>query len=323
MVISALQAVAQPRPAEVQTIIDAGLEWIASLQREDGSIHQGRLANYVTSASILALTASGDEKWKPVIARARDFLLALQADEGEGYSPDHHYYGGIGYGGDERPDLSNLQMALEALAASGLERDHEAWSKALGFLQRCQNRSESNDTRLTVDGDVIVAGNDGGGSYTPGDSAAGFVTLPDGLKVPRSYGSMSYSLLKGYALAGLPKDDPRMQACFEWLQKNYTLDVNPGFEAAADPSEAYQGLFYYFHVMAQALDLYGVDSLTDASGRSQPWRKQLSGRLIAMQNPIDGSWVNENAARWWEGNPVLATAYGLIVLDIALPATAE
>ena len=319
MVISALQAVPEPRPQDIQSTIDQGLEWIASFQQEDGSIHQGQLANYVTSAAILALARSGNEQYRPVIEKARDYLITLQADGGEGYSPDHHYYGGIGYGGDERPDLSNLQMALEALAASGLERDHEAWSKALGFLQRCQNRSESNDAQLTVEGDVIVAGDDGGASYMPGDSPAGFVTLADGKKMPRSYGSMSYALLKGFALAGLPKDDPRMLACFDWLQKNYTLDVNPGFEAAADPSEAYQGLFYYFHVMAQALDLYDVDVMVDAAGKSHAWRKQLSGRLIAMQNPVDGSWVNENAARWWEGNPVLATSYVLLTLDAAQP----
>ena len=33
-----------------------------------------------------------------------------------------------------------------------------------------------------------------------------------------------------------------------------------------------------------------------------------------MQSKIDGSWVNENASRWWEGNPVLATAYVMLTL---------
>ena len=38
-----------------------------------------------------------------------------------------------------------------------------------------------------------------------------------------------------------------------------------------------------------------------------------------MQNKIDGSWTNQNAARWYEGNPVLATSYALLALDRALP----
>jgi squalene-hopene/tetraprenyl-beta-curcumene cyclase len=319
MVLAALQTLPQPRPAGVQKAIDAGLDWLVSLQNEDGSIHDGKLANYITSASIMALAASAAENHRAVMPAARDFLVALQADEGEGYSEGDLYYGGIGYGGDERPDLSNLQMALEALAASGLEKDHEAFQRAVKFLERCQNRSESNDTQRTVDGTVIVAGNDGGSAYSPGDSPAGFLTLADGRKVPRSYGSMTYALLKGFIFAGLPKDDPRMEAAWEWVLAHYTLDVNPGFEHSEDPAAAYQGLFYYFHTMARALDLYGEDLITDAAGQVHAWRAELCGRLVAMQSPEDGSWINHNAPRWWEGNPVLATSYALLTLGAALP----
>ncbi len=60
MVLGALQAMSEPRPAEVQKAIDAGLDWMASLQQADGSIHEGMLANYVTSASVMALARSGD-----------------------------------------------------------------------------------------------------------------------------------------------------------------------------------------------------------------------------------------------------------------------
>jgi len=238
----------------------------------------------------------------------------LQADEGEGYSEDHPFYGGIGYGGDERPDLSNLQMALEALVASGLDEDHEAFKRAVSFLERCQNRSESSDLEVAGPDGVIVAGNDGGASYYPGDSKAGFEVLEDGRRIPRSYGSMTYALLKGYVFAGLQKDDPRVKACFDWLQENYTLDVNPGFEHSADPTAAYQGLFYYFHSMSRALAVFGTDVIVDGEGQSHHWRAELSGRLLAMQSKLDGSWVNQNAARWYEGNPVLATSYALLTL---------
>jgi squalene-hopene/tetraprenyl-beta-curcumene cyclase len=319
MVIAALQAVPEPRPKDIQIVIDEGLAWVATMQREDGSIHQGRLASYVTSASILALSGAGD-RYKEQIVKARNYLITLQADEGEGYSPDHQYYGGIGYGGDERPDLSNLQMALEALAASGLEKDHEAYKRAIKFLDHCQNRSESNDITVQGDGDVVyVAGDDGGAAYMPGNSPAGYVELEDGRQVPRSYGSMTYALLKGFIFAGVAKDDPRMIACFEWLQKNYSLDVNPGFEYQSAPNAGYQGLFYYFHTMARALDLYDQEILVDAAGREHSWRKQLAGRIVSMQSKIDHSWVNENAPRWWEGNPILATSYALLSLEAARP----
>lgn len=319
MVLGALQSVPTPRPEEQQKLIDQGLAWLATLQKPDGSIHDGKLANYITSASIMALARSNDARWKPVIAKAQAFLITLQADEGEGYSEGDMYYGGIGYGSSERPDLSNLQMALEALASSGLEPNAPTYKKALKFLERCQNRSESNDIKIQ-DGDVLIqAGNDGGSGYLPGDSKAGFVELASGVKVPRSYGSMTYALLKCMVFAGVSKDDPRLKAAFEWVSANYTLDVNPGFETTKDPGAPYQGLFYYFHTMAQALSNLGVDTLVDPSGTSHAWRAELCGRMVAMQSKVDGSWTNQNAPRWMEGNPLLGTAYALLTLDAAMP----
>ncbi len=320
MAVGALQCVPEPRPAEIQKAIDNALTWLVSLQQPDGSIHNEQLANYTTSAAIMALARAKKPEYEPVIAKARAWLVALQADEAEGYSPDHPYYGGNSYGDEQRPDLSNVQFALEALAASGLDKGDAAYKRALVFLQRCQNRSESNDVKLVdTDGKTIVSGDDGGAGYGPGTSKAGFVELADGKKVSRSYGSMSYALLKGYILCGLPKDDPRMKACWQWLQKHYTLDVNPGFESSSEPNAPYQGLFYYLHTMAKSLALYGEETVVDASGKANPWRKQLCGRLVAMQKKEDGSWVNENAGRWWEGNPVLATTYALLSLDAAMP----
>ncbi|MEM1448579.1 MAG: prenyltransferase/squalene oxidase repeat-containing protein [Planctomycetota bacterium] len=315
MVVGALQAVPKPRPDDVQSAIDDALGWLLTLQKEDGSIHQGRLMNYVTSASIMAL--SDDEKYAKPVAKARTWLIGLQADEGEGYSEGDLYYGGIGYGGDERPDLSNLQMALQALADSGLDSDDPAFQRAIKFLERCQNRSETNDVEVTRKGIVIKSGNDGGAGYAPADSKAGFVVLQDGTKVPRSYGSMSYALLKSFVFAGLSKDDPRVEACWKWLQENYTLDVNPGFDPGGDPTAPYQGLYYYFHTMAKALDVYGTDVVVDGDGVEHDWRAELAGRLIALQSKADGSWINRNAPRWWEGNPVLATSYALLSLDAA------
>jgi hypothetical protein len=319
MALAALQCQPAPRPAATQKLIDSGLEWLASMQKPDGSIHDGKLANYTTSAAIQALARSGDARFAPNIAKARTFLVGLQADEGEGYSEGDLYYGGIGYGSTERPDLSNLQMALEALSASGLEPNAPTYKKALKFLERCQNRSESNDIAIRSGDSIVRAGDDGGAGYAPGDSKAGFVELPGGVRAPRSYGSMTYALLKCMVFAGVDKSDPRLKAAFEWVRANYTLDVNPGFDASIDPSAPYQGLFYYLHTMAQALDLLDVESLTDGAGIEHAWRAELCGRVVSMQSKLDGSWINRNSPRWYEGNPLLGTAYALLTLDAALP----
>lgn len=319
MVLGALESVPKPRPEATQACIDKGLAWLGSLQKPDGSIHDGKVINYATAASILAFSRSGDPKWKDTIARAQQFLVNLQFDEGEGYSEGDLYYGGIGYGSTERPDLSNLQMALEALASSGLEPNAPTYKKALKFLERCQNRSESSDVRIEDGNVVIQPGNDGGAGYAPGDSKAGFEELENGVKVPRSYGSMTYALLKSLVFSGASKDDPRVVAASKWVQKNFTLDVNPGFPAGRDPQAPYQGLFYYFHTMAQALTLVGIEHVVDGAGHTHMWRNELCGRVVSMQSKVDGSWINANSPRWMEGNPILGTAYALLTLDAALP----
>ena len=319
MALAALATLPEPRPEAVQGHIDSGLAWLASLQHPEGSIHDGKLANYVTSAAILAFVRSGESEYDEVVQKASRFLRGLQLDGEEGYSEGDVYYGGIGYGSTERPDLSNLQMALEALARSGLEQGAPTYEKALKFLERTQNRSESNDVRIVAGEIVITSGDDGGAGYRPGDSKAGFVELADGTKIPRSYGSMTYALLKCFVFAGVPKDDPRMQAAWEWCSRHFTLDVNPGFEHLSDPGAAYQGLFYYFNTMARALDAYGEDAVVDAGGTAHAWRNELCGRIVSMQSKIDGSWINQNSPRWYEGNPLLATAYALLALDVAIP----
>ena len=63
---------------------------------------------------------------------------------------------------------------------------------------------------------------------------------------------------------------------------------------------------------------YGAEEIIDQDGTAHAWRTDMVGRVVSLQRP-DGSWLNENSPRWWEGNPVLASAYGLIVLDLALP----
>ena len=77
------------------------------------------------------------------------------------------------------------------------------------------------------------------------------------------------------------------------------------------------GLFYYFTTMSKALDLYDAEVIHDAQGNAHAWRTELVGRVLSLQRQ-DGSWINANAPRWFEGNPVLASAYAMSTLGHAL-----
>ena len=116
---------------------------------------------------------------------------------------------------------------------------------------------------------------------------------------------MTYAGLKSMIYAGVKKDDPRVKAAYEWVQKHYTLDENPGMGG--------NGLYYYYHTFAKALDAIGEPTIVDGKGKSHDWRADLSEQLIASQNP-DGSWINK-APRWLEGDANLVTAYGLLCLS--------
>ena len=71
-----------------------------------------------------------------IIRNGQQFLKGLQIDEQNGYQNDHKYYGGIGYGGDERPDLSNQYITLEALRATALDPTDPERIQFLQELQR-------------------------------------------------------------------------------------------------------------------------------------------------------------------------------------------
>ncbi len=294
----------------------ATLDWLTSIQKEDGSIHGGSLPVYSTSVAIRALATGRRPQDRGSIARAVGFLRQIQTDESEGYSESDRYYGGIGYGGDLRPDLSNLHLALQALHETGTEGTDPAFQRAMVFLQRVQNRSESNPQTWHRIGDdaPVRAGNDGGGTYMPGDSPAGYDTAADGSLTARSYGSMTYALLKCYLFAGLEREDPRLQAAHAWISRHWTLEVNPGFDSLRDPRAAFQGYYYYLLSVADALAMLNEETITAADGTRHHWRNELRHKLLQLQKE-DGSWLNQDAPRWWEGNPVLCTAYALNALQ--------
>ncbi|MEO0479304.1 MAG: prenyltransferase/squalene oxidase repeat-containing protein [Planctomycetota bacterium] len=303
------------RSAELQSTIEQGLQSLMASQNEDGSFGQ-RSLNYTTCAAILALTRAQEPRFDDAIRLARNFVLALQNVEDRGYAQSDRDYGSIGYGGDQRGDLSNLQFAVEALRASGLDAENEAFAKAIVFLQRTQNLPEVNDFEGRVRNEKgewieVTPGDDGGAAYYPGNSPAGTVELSDGRQIPRSYGSMTYAMLKTYTLAGLQPSDARVEALLNWLGENWSVTENPGSDPRLAEKTKYQGLYYYYMVLSQALSLVGADKVGE-----HDWRAELSAQLRAVQRD-DGSWLNEQNGRWWENRALICTVYSLLALENA------
>lgn len=273
------------------------LAYILANVRPDGSISASLQATaYNTAVAINALAATQNPKYEAAIAGARKFLITHQADEGEGYGKDHQYFGGIGYGGGERPDLSNVYVSLEGLKAAATDPKDPVWQKALAFVSRSQNRSESNDQSW--------AGNDGGFAYRPGSNP------PEYENGTSSYGGMTAAGLLSLLFAGADKNDPRVQAAYKWMTANFTLDVNPG-------TSKKHGIFYYYNAFAKVMHAYGEDTFTDGKGQTINWRNELATKLLGLQ-AADGSWSNTESSAWMEGRPELVTAWSVIALEHVL-----
>jgi squalene-hopene/tetraprenyl-beta-curcumene cyclase len=313
-----LKAFAQdPKTGANAEFVKKGYDKLLTYQLDNGGIYQDLLANYNTSIAISALSAANNPAFKPQIDKAVAYIKGIQWTDKTGPGPKgekladdkNNWWGGWGYSRAGRPDLSNAQMAMEALQNAGLSKDDPAFANALKFITRSQNNSETNDQRF--------AGDDGGFVYTPandGESQAGILVGPDGKRVVRSYGSMTYAGLKSMIYAGLSKDDPRVKAAWGWISKNFTVDVNPGM-IVNDPKlgdMTRYGLYYYYHTMARALNVYDEPMITDGKGVKHDWRAELTDKLASLQKP-DGSWVGEK--KWFEDNPILTTAYTILALQ--------
>lgn len=299
LVISGLLSAGLPA---TDPMVAKGLAYLEKFTQPDGGIYRpdSLHRSYDTCIILVALSkANRSGKYSETIRKAEEFVRGIQWDEGEGKDASDTFYGGAGYGSHSRPDLSNTSFLIDALKTLGADGNDEAMQKALTFVSRCQNlESPANNSPHAA------KINDGGFYYTVadgGESKAG--TDPNGGL--RSYGSMTYAGLKSMIYAGVSRDDPRVKAAVEFLRKNYSLDTNPGM--------GQQGLFYYYHTMAKALDALGEQQFADAQGNQHAWKTELLGKLAKLQQ-ADGSWVN-STTRWMEGDPNLVCGYTLLALE--------
>lgn len=285
-------------------MVAKGLAALETFVKPDGGVYgSGRIKNYETCVSIVAFKlANEDGKYDDLLANAEKFVRGLQIGADGSKDKSDPTYGGVGYGGPERPDLSNTSYLIDALVALEATEDDPAIQRALAFVSRCQNlEGHGNDTKF---GPLV---NDGGFYYViptekvdPSNDER--YTAEGGL---RSYGSMTYAGFKSLIYAGLTENDPRVEAALDWIGKHYTVEENPGVGSA--------GLFYYYHAFAAALNAAKKEQLLDDAGEEHDWRGDLVAQLAKRQEP-DGSWANANR-QWFENDKNLATAFALISLS--------
>lgn len=291
-------------------IVRRALAGIFRYEQRDGGIYERKrnLANYQTTVVLMLLAKLDEPAQAARIKKAQAFLTKLQYDDGESIREDNPWYGGAGYDDSKRPDLSNTQMMIQALHDSGLPKDDPVYRRALAFVSRCQLNGATNDQRFAL------GSTDGGFIYSPnaGGESKASEQLQEGTAPLRSYGSMTYAGFKSMLHASVPRDDARITACLGWIRRHYTLDSNPNMPG----KQSAEGLYYYYHVFAKALHVWGEPILKDAKGVPHDWRSELCRKLLSLQRE-DGSWVNDQP-RWLEGDAIYVTGLSILTLQTAI-----
>jgi squalene-hopene/tetraprenyl-beta-curcumene cyclase len=306
-----LWALAQSKHPKRKEAMDKATRYILSCVQEDGGIYRevrgrkgGGLSNYNTAICMTALHATGDPKFTPVVLKARTFIAGAQ------HLGDDVYKGGFGYDASSKrayADLLNTFYTVQAMKVTEDAEDLRAkvekradinWAETVKFIELMQNKPQAGADQV------------GGFFYKPGQSKAGVLTNAAGVVVFRSYGSMTYVGLLALIYAEVDRDDVRVQSAFDWAEKHWTLEENPGMGA--------QGLFFFYNVLTRSLTAYGADTVRGSGGKSVNWREGVARKLVSLQK-IDprtgnGYWLNDSG-RFWESDPTLVTAYSILALE--------
>ena len=228
-------------------------------------------------------------------------------------------------------------MAEEYANLRGGYNDKAFFVKAVQFIERCQ--SNRNNSKEWAEEDRTVSTdlqNHGGFVYSSsGESKTGTKGRP--------YGSMAYAGLLGLIHAGISEDDDLIQGVYEWIRKNYTVEVNPGM----DLNKGQQGIYYYYYTMATSLAAF-EKIRTTMRGRitetkSHFWFKDLAEKLIELKikdvvvarqdipdparlgqllfkkgDAVELAYWRNKAGQWMERDTVLVTAYAILALEAGL-----
>ncbi len=338
LILTALANAPEGIRAKYKGNMDKATAFLLSKANKDGSFGEGPtgsfLKTYTTAIAMMALSSvEQDDRTRDALRGAQAYLRHNQLKEG--------IPGGLGYGDEEPkldpktgqltikkaviPNLSVTGFAAEGLIMAeraGLPREKEFWELVIKFVRRCQSSTEVNvdpEFQAELKKYGLSVGEDGGLYYAPiGDPKihkAGTKKVAD-REVIQSYGSMTYEGIKTYLYAGLPKDSPEVKAAIDWVRKNYSIASHPGFPYDAAGRHHLRGLYYYYLVMARALDAYGENPFETFDGKKHDWPRELAGKLLESCRESK-MWINENPA-WYEGDPVLVTSYVLVTCDILM-----
>ena len=316
-----------PRTQQQQLAFEKGLAYLEMVMDESGNLRNGKDLLYpvYTCGEISRMIAKGPRTPKRLALQASllKYIRGFQMNETLGWQEDDLEYGGWSFapqpprkpapgrpGGKwDWPNLSSTLYGVGAMRSAKIPQTDPSFRQALIFVQRCQNFGQGPDADPKFD--------DGGFFFTPVEAIqnkAGIAgTDAQGRQRFYSYGSMTVDGLRALLSSGLPQDHPRVLAARRWLERNYSVEHNPG--TFAEAQEGVRDAFYYYYCwgVAHAFMHLKVRQISTPNGQVD-WATDLAEALLRRQRP-DGSW----ASRYLEAkedDPLVATPFAASALAI-------
>ncbi len=319
-VLHALLEAAEFDPAVSRPDIGRALDFIRRHTNEEGVLGLAdpdvpEYPNYATAFALRCLVRAGGREDQPLVEQMRTFLAADQFRPENGYDETSLAYGSWGFGG-ARPegspghlDLSHTLHVLQALREAELS-EPDVYERAQVFLRLVQRHPD--DARPQPPVTEVADENvpfDGGFYFSPvvlEANKGALVESADGSYF-ESYASATCDGVLSLLEAGVAKEDERVRAAREWLQRHPRLDYPEGIPE--DDPEAFGDAIYFYHLAARAEAYEALDWPGD-------WRDAMSAELAPLQRS-DGSFINTRNHLMKEDDPLLATALAVIALSRA------
>jgi squalene-hopene/tetraprenyl-beta-curcumene cyclase len=282
--------------------------------------------NYATSYALRCFVEAGTGEDRALIKRMRDYLIDQQYRAENGFGPKHLAHGGWGFGGVLRNgspghmDLAHTRRVLEALRSSG-RIPKDTTQRAQTFLALVQRDPEDPRKQPTLQEDIYRAWLNTiriavGKKYTiPFDGGFYFSPIVLGANKGREKLSVAGSYFCSYASAtcdgilsllatGAGRQDRRIQAAVDWLQKHPQIHYPAG--VPQEHPEPWGEAIHFYHLSVRG----EVSSRLDLPGT---WRMDIVRELAARQ-AIDGSYQNKMSPLMKEDDRLLATTLAVQAL---------
>jgi squalene-hopene/tetraprenyl-beta-curcumene cyclase len=337
-------------------MVKAGIEYLKTVQREDGSFTDVPSPG-VTTLVTTAMLRQGVSADDPTVKKGLAFVEKLIQEDGGIYQPDsfHKNYETclaimclVEANKDGRYDeiikgADHFIKGLQWDEDEGISKEDFAYGGA-GYGSH--KRPDLSNTSYMIDA-LRAAGNDANEEHI--QAALAFVSRTQNLESEHNTtpfaakindGSIYYTPAAGGASQSevLPNGGLRgygsmtyaglKSFIFAGVSKDdprvvAALDwLSKNFTLEHNPGMPEHlraaGLYYYYHTFAKALNALGEDEFVDAAGEKHNWRAELVNELSKRQQK-NGSWINTENEKWLENDGALVTGYALLALSYCEP----